>query len=166
MYHVILLCGNYVDIYFFEFINARIFSCQFFKYLPISSALKKSINILPLILSALNLKLSTWRPAPHAHSFLFHFMEKKGQISSSTVLNFIFGLKDTVKCTHTSFQKIRGICLMKLTIKKLCWTLYLRSRQSRAPAAGRRKVRHMANAPGRHTRTFCGNVCHKPSPDN
>ena len=70
------LC-KYIPI--FEFINARIFSCQFFKYLPISSALKKSINILPLILSALNLKLSTWRPAPHAHSFLFHFMEKKGK---------------------------------------------------------------------------------------
>ena len=44
------------------------------------------------------------------------FHGKKGQISSSTVLNFIFGLKDT-QYTHLS-SEIRGICLMKLTIKK------------------------------------------------
>ena len=44
------------------------------------------------------------------------FHGKKGQISSSTVLNFIFGLKDT-QYTHLS-SEIRGICLMKLTLKK------------------------------------------------
>ena len=116
MYHVILLCGNYVNIYFFEFINARIFSCQFFKYLQISSALKKNINILPLILSALNLKLSTWRPAPHAHSFLFHFMEKRVKYHLQQF--WILSLAQRTQYTHLFSENKRYVYAWWKTIEK------------------------------------------------
>ena len=111
-----LLCGNYVNIYFFEFINARIFSCQFFKYLPISSALKRKYKHSPAHFVRSQPEIIHLTPGA-TRTLVFYFISwKKGSNIIFNSSEFYLWLKG--HSTHNSFQKTRGICLMKLTIKK------------------------------------------------
>ena len=102
-------------VYTFEFINARIFSCQFFKYLQISSALKKYKHS-PAHFVRSQPEIIHLTPGATRTLVFISFHGKKGQISSSTVLNFIFGLKDTV---HTPLFRNKRYMLDEIDYKKV-----------------------------------------------